>query len=269
VLPKDAEPQPAPKSCEIGTKPDIRRRLIERGEQRVKQMAIALAGDNETLGDPLSQVAWQTLRSDIINGVLAPGARLRIAKLRESYGIGASPLREALSRLVADGFVHAWERRGFVVAPMSLAELRDLTNIRKLLEADALRSSLEAGDDEWEAGVLAAFHRLSKAHRRFAAKEEGAGDEWEALNEAFHEALVAACPSPYTLRFRRMAYTYAQRYRRICLSIVSVSRNSLEEHRELADVVVNRNVRKACALMDEHLEATYAKVAASGRLDQD
>lgn len=232
----------------------------------MKQTAIEPHGDEEALGDPQSQVAWQTLRSDIINGVLAPGVRLRIAMLRENYGVGASPLREALSRLVADGFVHAWERRGFVVAPMSLAELRDLTNIRKLLEAEALRGSLEAGDDDWEAGVLAAFHRLSKAHQRVTAKEAGAGDEWEALNEGFHEALVAACPSPYTLRFRRMAYTYAQRYRRICLSTISVSRNSLEEHRQLADVAVKRNLRKLCVLMDEHLEATYAKVAASGRL---
>jgi DNA-binding GntR family transcriptional regulator len=229
---------------------------------------IELGPDDDVLGDPLSQVAWQTLRSDIINGVLPPGERLRVAKLRATYGIGASPLREALSRLVSDGFVLAWERRGFVVAPMSLSQFRDLTNIRKLLESEALRSSLENGGDDWEAEVLAAFHRLSKVHKRVGAKEPGALDEWEVLNDAFHEALVSACNSVYTLRFRAMAYAYAQRYRRMCLTITSVTRNSLEEHRELADAAVKRNVRKICGLMDDHLEATFTKVAASGRLDQ-
>jgi GntR family carbon starvation induced transcriptional regulator len=229
---------------------------------------LELVPEEDALGDPLSQVAWQTLRSDIINGVLPPGTRLRVAKLRETYCIGASPLREALSRLVSDGFVLAWERRGFVVAPMSLAEFRDLTNIRKVLESEALRSSLENGGDDWEAEVLAAFHRLSKVHKRVAAKEPGALDEWETLNEALHEALVSACQSKYTLRFRRMVYAYAQRYRLMCLTITSVSRNSLEEHRKLAEASVKRNARLVCSLMDEHLEATYVKVEASGRLAQ-
>src|SRR5476649_1901170 len=65
---------------------------------------------------PLTQIAWQKLRDDIICGKLRPKTRLRIGKLRELYGIGASPLREALSRLVPDGFVVSLDRRGFIVA---------------------------------------------------------------------------------------------------------------------------------------------------------
>jgi len=186
--------------------------------------------------------------------------------LRDVYGIGASPLREALFRLVSDGFVIAQDRRGFVVAPMSLAEFRDLTNMRKLLEKEALRSSLANGDDAWEANVLAAFHRLSKAHKRLAAKEEGAVEEWEVLNEAFHEALVGACDSPYTLKFRSSVYAYTQRYRRICLSITSVSRDALAEHRHLCELALARDIKKILVLIDGHLEATYVKVAESGTL---
>jgi len=218
------------------------------------------------LDDPLSQVAWQTLRSEIIAGSLPPGARLRIGMLRETYGIGASPLREALSRLVSDGFVVAQERRGFVVAPMSLAEFRDLTNIRKLLETQALRSSLEHGDDVWEVDVLGTFHKLSKAHKRHAIEAPAAAEEWETLNEAFHNALVAACTSPYTLRFRRTVYGYAQRYRRVCLSIASISRNSLDEHRQLCEAALARDADRAGELIELHLEATYDKVAGSGRV---
>lgn len=218
------------------------------------------------LDEQLSHVAWQTLRNEIIVGALEPGSRLRIGMLREMYGIGASPLREALSRLVSEGFVVAQERRGFLVAPMSLAEFRDLTNMRKLLENTALESSLDHGDDAWEAEVLGAFHQLSKAHKRHAADPEAHADDWEAHNEAFHDALVSACTSPITLRFRGTVYAYTQRYRRVCLSIRSVDRNSLSEHQHLCDAALARDKARVCSIMDKHLEATYRKVAASGRL---
>lgn len=218
------------------------------------------------LEDPLSQLAWQRLKDDIISGVLPPGARLRIGVLRDCYGIGASPLREALFRLVSDGFVISMERRGFVVVPMSLAEFRDLTNVRKLLEKEALSSSLARGDDEWEANVLGAFHRLDKAHKRMASKSEGVIEEWEVLNEAFHDALVAACGSPFTLRFRGSIFAYMQRYRRICLSITSVSRDALAEHKQLCELAIKRDIKKVLVLIDHHLEATYKKVEQSGSL---
>ncbi|MBN9429008.1 MAG: FCD domain-containing protein [Burkholderiales bacterium] len=226
-----------------------------------------MSANEELLEDSLSHVAWQTLRNDIISGRLPPQARLRINKLRDSYGIGASPLREALSRLVSDGFVIAQERRGFSVAPMSLAEFRDLTDLRKLLEKEALVASLKQGDDAWEASVLGAYHRLSKVHKRLLAKEEGAAEEWELLNDEFHETLVSACTSAHLLRFRSIIYAYTQRYRRVCLSIHSVKRDANEEHKQLCDAALKRDTKRLCAIMDRHLEATYVKVAESGKLD--
>lgn len=222
--------------------------------------------DDDLVEESLSQVAWQTLRSDIISGQLPADEKLRISKLRESYGIGASPLREALSRLVADGFVIAQERRGFYVAPMSLAEFRDLTDLRKLLEKEALRVSLEQGDDIWEGDVLAAFHRLSKAQGRLSSRERGAEEEWEALNEEFHERLVSACTSQHLLRFRRTVYAYTQRYRRVCLSIHSVKRDVHDEHKQLCEAALARDTKRVCRIVDSHLEATYRKVAESGKL---
>jgi DNA-binding GntR family transcriptional regulator len=108
--------------------------------QRFKE-ASAIDGidEEESAAVPLAQTAWQRLRDDIICGKLRPKARLRIGKLRETYGIGASPLREALSRLVSDGFVVSLDRRGFMVAPISLREFRELTDMRKLLEKEAAR----------------------------------------------------------------------------------------------------------------------------------
>ncbi len=222
--------------------------------------------EHDNAEESLSHTAWQMLRSDIISGNLAPTTWLRIGHLREKYGIGASPLREALSRLVSEGFVISHERRGFLVAPMSLAEFRDLTNLRKMLEKESLKSSLQHGDDAWESEVLAAYYRLGKAQERLARDDEGSRQEWENRNLEFHEALVSACASPYTLRFRNMVYAYTERYRKVCLSIESVKRNVHEEHKELCDAALNRDIERLLEIIDKHLEATYHKVLESGRL---
>lgn len=214
----------------------------------------------------LTELAWRRLRDDIVAGALAPDTRLRISRLRTAYGIGASPIREALSRLVANNFVLSVERRGFVVAPVSLAEFRDLTDVRKILERQALSLSLAHGDGMWESEVIAAFHRLGKAHERMDPADPATLEAFEDANRVFHEALVAACPSRWLLQFRRTAYELAERYRRICQTIQSVSRDVHKEHAQLRNAAIDRDAQKIHAIIDQHLERTYQKVARSGRL---
>jgi GntR family carbon starvation induced transcriptional regulator len=226
----------------------------------------ATNAQDQAMEESFAQTVWQMLRDDIISGKLAPRTRLRIAKLRSMYGVGASPLREALSRLVADKFVISLDRRGFVVAPMSLADFRDLTDARKLLEKEILRLSLRHGDDAWESEVLAAYHRLSKAQQRLKRDLDSGVKNWEAMNAEFHEALVAACPSSWLLNFRRIVYDYTERYRRICLSIRTVSRDVQAEHRKLCDAALARDVELTLSLIDDHLERTFHKVESSGKL---
>lgn len=221
----------------------------------------------------LATIAWQHIREDIIGGKFPPGARLRIALLRDTYGIGATPLREALSRLVSERLVVSMDRRGFAVAPISLKELRELTNLRKLLEKEALRQSLENGDENWEADVVSSIYRLGRQHERIQAGEFEAIEGWEQLNQEFHETLVAACDAPFLLHFRRTVYLYLKRYRQICLSLTSPSTNaapSRDVHREhvaMYKAAINRDYELLCTLTDEHLERTYLRIAQSGALD--
>ncbi len=98
----------------------------------------------------LATYAVSALRRGILDGALAPGSRLRIEDLRSRFGMGASPLREALSQLAAEGLVQRLDQRGFRVAPAAASELNDLIETRCLIEGAALRASIEAGDDAWE-----------------------------------------------------------------------------------------------------------------------
>jgi GntR family transcriptional regulator, carbon starvation induced regulator len=224
------------------------------------------AGEEEsTAATPLTQIAWQKIRDDIICGKLKPDARLRIGKLRDLYGIGASPLREALSRLVPDGFVVNLDRRGFMVAPISLSEFRELTDLRKLLDKEAAKLSLMHGDDEWESQVVAALHRISKVQSTSAGKMSQAMREWETLNEAFQESLVSGCSSLWLRNFRRTAYFYAKRYLRVCLSAVAI-RDLHKDHRAMADAAIARDFGALGGMIDDQLERTYRKIEASGKL---
>jgi len=73
-----------------------------------------------------SEEAYRQIRSDIIRGQFIAGEKLRIESLRKQYGIGPTPLREALNRLTADGFVLAEGQRGFITAPLTADDLEDV-----------------------------------------------------------------------------------------------------------------------------------------------
>ena len=116
---------------------------------------------------------FQSLRSDIVNGSLKPGARLRFIELQARYGIGTSPIREALSRLAADRLVIQEVNRGFSVPPLSLEDFADITELRLTLERGAIRASIARGDEAWEEELVLAHHRL----RRLGRPESDPEDE--------------------------------------------------------------------------------------------
>ena len=200
----------------------------------------------------LVESSYNRLRSDIIAGKLVPGAKLRIEELRDDYRVGASPLREALNRLAGEGFVTVEEQRGFKVAPVSQDDLKDLSRMRIMLECEALRESIRNGDDEWEANLVAAHHRLQKAERSYG-RDLG---EWEQRNEEFHEALVAACASSWLLRLRHVLYEQHKRYRFIAILSPQQNRDVHGEHREILEAALARDVEAATGATERHIQFT-------------
>jgi len=96
-----------------------------------------------------AEAPYQNIRNDIITGKLLPDEKLKIRDLRLRYNTGSSPLREALSKLTADGFVTRTENRGFRVAQADVGGYADLLNARCWIESVALRESIGNGDSKW------------------------------------------------------------------------------------------------------------------------
>lgn len=205
----------------------------------------------------LVETALANLRRDILTGEVAPGSKLRIDELRASYGIGASPLREALSRLVSSGLVTTQGQKGFRVAPVSKTDNRDITETRKLLERAALSDSVKNGDADWEAHVVACFERLDREHDILHQTSGASADAWELANEEFHEALVSACTSAWVLNFRRIIYDQAARYRRLVILEPATKRRAHAEHREMMKAALAHDVEKSCQLADSHADRNH------------
>lgn len=213
----------------------------------------------------LARQAHSLLRHDILSGGLQPGARLRTKDLQARYGLGLSPLRESLQRLSAEGLVVMDEQRGFSVAPVSLAELKDLTLARTALESVMLPLAVGKGDADWEALIVAAFHRLSRTPLPSATDPGDAARQWEQRHRAFHESLVVGCGSPWLMRLYEQMVDQTERYRMIRLQHLSkrkpVSRDIHAEHRALMEAVLARDANKAVALTEQHLQATFEATA--------
>ena len=209
----------------------------------------------------LVENAYLALRQDIIEGKHPPGTRLRVEHLKDDYGVGAGTLREALSLLVSDALVYSEGQRGFWVSSISQADLEDITRNRILLETEALRISIRNGNDEWEAGLMAAFHRLTKIEEKLT-NTVPRFREWEERNRSFHEALIAACDSRWLRYLIGILYRQSERYRRFAISSGS-KRDVHAEHQEIYEAAMKRDVKRACTALEKHIGATLLVMKAT------
>ncbi|MBN9671008.1 FCD domain-containing protein [Labrenzia aggregata] len=210
----------------------------------------------------ISERAYRTIREDIVSGSLKPGEKLKIESLRQRYGFGAAPLREALSRLSGDQLVQVLGQRGFAVAPISARDVAEIGDLRKLLEVEALARSIPRGDTEWEERLITTYHRLSRLE---TGEDQGIGelDLWEKHNSAFHDATVSACDSLWLLRLREQLFRQHERYRRFSRIKSVLTRDIHEEHEALFEAAMARDVGKAATVISAHIQRTTDAVVAA------
>lgn len=204
----------------------------------------------------LNERAYLALRQDIVQGRLAAGERLRVEHLKDRYAVGAGTLREALALLVSDALVTVEGQRGYRVAPVSLADLKDLTNTRVMLETEALRQSIRHGDVEWERELAVAFEALSQAETRGTDLDPVV---WERANKRFHEALISAHASPWSKHLLGILYRHGERYRHVAIRMGAartIERDVHEEHASIFNAAIARQEARAALALEVHIRTT-------------
>lgn len=200
----------------------------------------------------------QSLRAEILAGERMPGERVPLDGLRQAYGISLSPIREGLSRLVAERLLVPVGQRGYRVAPVTLDEFIDIKTQRLDLELKALRDSIACGGESWEIELMTAFQRLRNFESKRWVVEEVAA--WEQRHHAFHSSLVGACRSPILMQFCRMLHDMGDRYRRVFLKSNEPDRDVCEEHAAMYQAALDRKAEVACEILHNHIERTGANV---------
>jgi DNA-binding GntR family transcriptional regulator len=210
--------------------------------------------------------AYRRIRADIVFGRLAPGHRLTLERLREQYETSVGTLRELLSRLASEGLVTAEAARGFEVAPVSVANLREIASMRTLLEGHALRESFTTGDMDWEGRVVAAHHKLAAMEKRMATGDRGIAELWKRYDSEFHHALISACGSEVLLATHASIYDKYLRYQ----MVVGLYRGEVasREHRRLLEYAMTRDWHAAQKALDKHVHDCVDHILSAGLLER-
>ena len=209
----------------------------------------------ERAGSNRTEQVFETLRFELLENLLVPGERLKLVELADRFQISQTVVREALTRLSEQGLVVATPNKGFMVMPLSVDDLLDLTSVRVRLETMAFRDSVVNGDLAWETAVVAAHHALERTP--FVTEGPDAARTWRQAHRAFHQALCAGCGSPrledVVTQLRDSADLYRIWSRKLGHD---TTRDVAGEHRAMMQAAVDRDPDRAAELLAEHITRT-------------
>ncbi|MBE1513257.1 GntR family transcriptional regulator [Nesterenkonia halotolerans] len=210
-----------------------------------------------------SDRAYARLRQEILDGDLEPGSLLGEVDQAERLSISRTPLREALSRLIADGLAVQASGRGTVVSSIETKDVDLLFELRLPLEVQSARLAAERGDPQ-------VFTALAE---RFTAAESTLGpprsiadvaddSAYYDLAAELDEALSAAAANPYLNHALRSMRAHLVRARRLAQHEPARLTASAREHREVCLAVASGDPETAGAAMLIHLRRSHAYISA-------
>jgi DNA-binding GntR family transcriptional regulator len=206
------------------------------------------AATRERAGGPgtAAQHALEALRLAMVAGELRPGDRVRQEEIAEGIGVSIAPVREALATLEQEGQVRYLPRRGYTVAELGLEDLREIYELRQLLETRAARRALPVLEE-------AAVERLEEAARD-CVEAAAAGDvatELEA-NRRFHFAVFEAPGQTHTLRLIRLLWDSTETYRAMYYNAPEGRREAAAAHERIVAAVRAGDAEALVAEQDAH-----------------
>ena len=199
--------------------------------------------------DTAAIAAADTVRAMIVDGRLVDGARVNEVKLASALGVSRTPLREALSRLAAEGALDARPRLGFFVRPLAVTEFEQLYDLRPLLDPEALRL-----------GGLPSPGTLARLGRMNATLGARVGSAALAHDDAWHLELVAACPNRILLEMIQHVMSRTRRYE---LALMREARHvavAAADHGAILDALSAGDLEAACAALKQNLENGKAPI---------
>jgi DNA-binding GntR family transcriptional regulator len=210
----------------------------------------------------LKDTVYLQLRDDIVSGALPPGAVLREAELATRFGVSKTPLRDALVRLQKDRFVEIPPYRSAVVVGYSRDDLREIYELRELLEGACARQAAF----RISADALADLSRIVRASAECVPGGEvigGREDELAVLFDEFDLVMYAQSRNSRVAEMVGNIRGHIQRIGRLTTGIPGRLAKSVAEHQAIYEAIVQRDGAAAETLMRRHILSVMADQLAS------
>jgi len=205
----------------------------------------------------LSERAYREIRRMIVRLELAPGAVIREDDLQERLGLGRTPIREALQRLVRDQFVVVLPRRGMFVSSIDVGELATLYETRAIIEPYAARLASVRGKPSHWARMRAV---LADAH----APGMSGGELIEHDREC-HEIVWEAADNRFLTDTLDMLYAQSDRLWHMYLADVDDMADAVDEHTRILDALEGGDTELAASLTEAHIRSFDEQIRAAVR----
>jgi DNA-binding GntR family transcriptional regulator len=209
--------------------------------------------------DSKADQVYTALRDEIVTGQLRPGQSLSVLKMADRFGASRTPVRDAFVRLESDGLVSLIDRQGARISPISFRGVRDLFEMRTLLETAATRHVAEAAAaDEKIRGV---FADLADQFNKVARQKDSPArrDRFYELAEAYDQAIIANTRNQHLSRMIAEMRPHSARLRIIAHSPQRLG-ISLDEHLAMCRAIINHDPDAAAAACAEHLVNTQKTI---------
>lgn len=192
------------------------------------------------------------LADEIVIGQVAPGERLDEAGLAARFGVSRTPIREALRQLTVMGLVDSRPHRGVVVIEITAEKLTELFELMTELEATCARLAAQRMTPA-ERRELGGIHDLSRI-----ATQEGDGDTYRRLNQAFHAAICAGSHNRFLIDATNQTRYRANPFRNAQFRQVGRLKRSYEEHDAVVDAILRGDAAGAERAIREHVQTSSA-----------
>ena len=196
----------------------------------------------------LSQQAYYLLRDRIVTLALPPGSLVNERELGEEFGLGRTPIRDALRRLADDGLVEVWPRRGIYVGAVDVGDLRDISELRVELEGYAAHLAAQRVTEPDREDLAQLLDELSTT--------VGATDERELihLDQRIHRLIYRIARNPFLEAAAERAYVLALRLWFLALERVARLEDAVHEHRQLLESISAGDPEAAATVARTHVE---------------
>ncbi|GGL49790.1 GntR family transcriptional regulator [Wenxinia marina] len=215
-----------------------------------------------------ADMALAGIREMILSGRLRPGQRVHQDHLSEKLGLSRTPLRTALATLAKDGLLTYEANRGYRVRQFSIDTIRNVFEIRAVLEAQACTAAARAGLSAEVLDRLDALVATGDAILSVGRLDPDALPAYRQMNVEFHDSIIAAARNPWLKEFVARTHNVPMVSDRVILwDRFEIIHRSHDDHRRIAAALRAGQGERAAALMHEHV--TYAGDLLVARLEGD